>query len=283
MASASRSRSVSDRRGVALLAALLATGATRGAEASEPPDKGACARSYEQAQRHRRAHELKAAKAELLVCSQSECPAWVRRDCTPWLGEVEAAMPSVVVAPRNVDGSSRDDVRVTIDGDDVAVPAHGEPLALDPGEHVLVFRAPGAKDVTQRVTLEQGERDRRIEVTLVPVPVEPPEPPKPQPLPLPAPPLERPVPALTYAFGGFGIAAAAVGGVFQVAGMQKRSDLFACRPACAEDQVDTAQRTLWAGNVLLGVAVVSVAAAAWFYFTRPSVPAGGASDHGQAL
>jgi hypothetical protein len=126
--------------------------------------------------------------------------------------------------------------------------------------------------MTQRFALQEGERDRRIEVTLAPVPA-PPAPPRSSELPRRAPPdRERPVPGLTYAFGGLGVAAALVGAAFQISGMGKRSDLFACRPACGQDQVDSAERTLWVGNILLGVGVVSLAVATWLYVTRPTAP-----------
>jgi hypothetical protein len=82
---------------------------------------------------------------------------------------------------------------------------------------------------------------------------------------------DRPVPSLAYALGGLGIAAGLVGAVFQISGMGKRADLFTCRPSCRQDQVDSAERTLWAGNVLLGVGVVSLAVATWIFVTRPAV------------
>src|SRR5262245_16831403 len=80
----------------------VVSGTALGAE----PDKITCAHSYEQAQRLRQAHELKGARRELLVCSRVECPSWVRRDCAPWLDEVEAAIPTINIILRSaVDGS----------------------------------------------------------------------------------------------------------------------------------------------------------------------------------
>jgi hypothetical protein len=222
-------------------------------------DRAACARSYEQAQRHRQAHELKAARSELLVCSRKECPAWVRRDCVPWLGEIDAALPSLVVTLKSE--GSKSDARVTVDG---AAASPDASIALDPGEHVVVVERAGAARIEQRVTLREGEGERRIEITLTP------ETPHHDDVPAPAPAPERPVPVLVYVLGGAGLVAGGLGTYFQISGMSKRSDLFACAPSCASADVDSARRTLWAGNILLGTAVIALAGAAVLYFTRPT-------------
>jgi hypothetical protein len=222
---------------------------------ADPPDRSTCARSYEQAQRRRQSHELRAAREDLLVCSKKECPAWMRRDCVPWLADVEAAIPSIVVE------ANRSDARATLDG----VPVGSEAVRVDPGDHVIVVDAPGAARVEERVRVGEGDGTRRIAITLADAPLAPP--PKPPPPSTPA--HERPVPTLVWILGGAGLAAGGVGAVFQIAGMNERSDLSTCAPACAHDDVSAAKTSLWTGNVLLGVSVVALAGALVLYVTRP--------------
>jgi hypothetical protein len=123
--------------------------------ASEPIDKVACARSYEQGQRLRRSHELRAAREELLSCARVECPAALRRECTQWAGEVEAATPTIVVGARNADGRPVTDLRIRIDGEPIGEQAGQAPIALDPGSHVVRFEASGAPAIEERVTLRE--------------------------------------------------------------------------------------------------------------------------------
>jgi hypothetical protein len=271
-------RSGRDALVVLAFALCLSLASTPAAFAADPPDKAVCARAYEQAQRHRQARELRAARADLQVCSRSECPAWVRRDCGPWLSEVEAALPSIVILARTADGGALTNVRLIVDGTLVTSQLTTEPLPLDPGEHHLVLEAIGVARVEQHLKLREGDRERRIEVTFAPAPAPPPpvEPAKPPEPPARQPPeprtvVERPVPSLVYVLGSTGIVVTALGGYFQVAGMEKRDDLVRCEPACVPSDVEDARRTLWAGNIMLGVGVVALVSAAVLYFTRPSV------------
>jgi hypothetical protein len=258
------------------MAVVVVLGSIEGAAAAaDPPDKESCADAYERAQRLRKAHELKASRSELLVCSRPECPAWVRRDCVPWLAEVDASMPSIIIVARNANGSARTDVRALIDGATVMDRLTEDPIALDPGPHVVVLIAPGVARVEQRITVREGERERRIEIKLTPL-AEPA--PTARTLPPRPPPStgeesdERPVPPLVYVLAAVGGATGGFGTYFQISGMTATSDLDGCAPTCSQNAVDDARRSLWAGNILIGVGVVSLAAAAVFYLTRPAVP-----------
>jgi hypothetical protein len=230
-------------------------------------DREACANSYEKGQRLRKAHQLKAARAELLVCARNECQAWMKKDCVAWLGEVEAATPSIVVTAHGADGKPQSDVRITIDG---ALHSVTESISLDPGEHKLVVDAQGVAKIEQTFTLRDGEHDRKIDLTLTPVVAEPAEP-RPPPPPPPKKEESRPTPALVWILGATGIVAAGVGGAFQLSGMAKKSDLERCSPSCNPQDVDVGRATLWTGNIVLGVAVVALVGAAVVYLTRPTV------------
>jgi hypothetical protein len=259
--------------------ALLAAGAVLSHDASaQSPDKLECARSFEQGQRLRQAHQLRAAKAELLVCVEN-CSSVLRQECLSWLGDVEAALPSLIIAARAADGSVLTSVHMLVDGVEVAG-GLTQPLELDPGDRDIVLDAPGLARLEQHVFLREGERYRRIDLTLATAPSAAPPPATAATAdatgPVSAPPqrgdgapIVRPVPAIVYALGGLGVVAAAVGTYFQIAGMSQQSGLGTCKPSCPESQIDSARTSLWVGNVTLVVAVASLATAAVLYLTRP--------------
>jgi hypothetical protein len=265
----------------ACAAPVAAYDGPRAGSAGADSVKVGCAQAYESAQRLREARRLRDAREQLLVCARPECPTLLRRDCAPWLGEVDAAIPSVVIVAHGADGRTQVDGRVLADGAVVASRVDATPIALDPGEHLLVVEMAGGARAEERVTLREGEREHRVDVTLPVAETSPPaaEPRTPrtshadEPSPSPA---ERPVPPLVYVLGAAGIAVATIGAYFQIAGMSKRSDLFTCEPACSSSQVDDARRSLWIGNVALTVGVVSLAGALVLYFLRPTATSGAA-------
>src|SRR5687767_14116999 len=86
-----------------------------GASGAHADDKIACVQAADAAQEHRTAGRLKDARTSLHVCARATCPALVRSDCTQWLSEVEASMPTIVI--RAVGARSEDiaDVQVDLD------------------------------------------------------------------------------------------------------------------------------------------------------------------------
>jgi hypothetical protein len=172
---------------------------------------------------------------------------------------------------------------------------------------VLVLDAEGVARIEQRLTLREGEQERRLTVTFAAT-ASPPAVVAPAPAPAPAPEAateparepareaeparqpqpaepqaaaepERPVPTLAYVLGGSGLLATAVGGYFQASGMSKRSDLGECAPRCTQADVDDARNTLWAGNIVLGAGVLALGAALYVYLTRPAVDGRGQAVH----
>ena len=272
-----RSRRRSLRARSTLAAALLVC-ATPAAAAGPDAVKVGCAQAYETAQRLREAKKLRDAREQLLLCARPECPAILRRDCTPWLGEIEATLPQIVIVVRGEGGRAPPEARVFVDGAMTGQRVDATPMPLDPGEHVLVFETASGARVEERVTLREGERERRVEITLA-APAEaapPPEGPRgsrevdraePRPT-------DRPVPPLVYVLGAAGIVATGIGGYFQLTGMSQRSDLSACQPGCPTSRVDDARRNMWIGNVGLTIGVLSLAGAIVLYLTRPEAGAG---------
>jgi hypothetical protein len=211
-------RSLSPRIGAVALGLLWAT-TVLDAHAQQPAPPPAptastslrtqCVESHGNTQRLRKDGKLVSARDEARKCGLMACPDLVRNDCLAWAGELDAEIPSIVVAAKDVSGNDTLDVAVMVDGVRVADRLSGTALELDPGEHKLQFLHAGALK-EQALVVRQGERNRLIEVSFAPdptpvtpvvVPVVPApaptaaaEPPPPPPAPVAAPPPVAPPP-----------------------------------------------------------------------------------------
>jgi hypothetical protein len=129
-------------------------------------EKQACVAASEKAQQLRSAGKLGEAREQLGICGRAECPKLIQQDCTQWMSEVLAALPSVVPAAK--DGKGRDlvDVRLTVDGKVATERLDGKPIVLDPGVHSFVFEAKGAAAVKEQVVVKPGEKNRIVTVAI---------------------------------------------------------------------------------------------------------------------
>src|SRR5512141_1076550 len=112
---------------VVALASLFALPAGA-AGPSKSEVKKACVAQADQGQQLRSDGKLALAKEQFAQCSRDECPGPLRQDCAQWMNEVVAALPSVVVGARDADGRDIVDVRVTVDGKEVATRLNGSPI-----------------------------------------------------------------------------------------------------------------------------------------------------------
>jgi hypothetical protein len=109
---------------------------------------------------------------------------------------IAAISPRVAVLRIEVPRDAPAGAEVTLDGAPVAVASLGTEIPIEPGPHVVLFKAAGVSD--KRFDFVLRDRDRRtitVELAPVPPPVPPPPPvaPPPPPLPVVAPPaLEAP-------------------------------------------------------------------------------------------
>ncbi|WP_437493872.1 hypothetical protein WME75_21395 [Sorangium sp. So ce1014] len=292
---------------VAVAAALALTGARARAE----PHKRACAAAYERAQGLRRDGKLLAAREALIACSQPTCPAAAVADCGPWLAEVEKSLPTVVIAATDAHGRERLDVRVLVDGRLLAAALDGKALPVDPGPHTFRYQPAWGPAVEERVLIREGEKNRALTLPLgapsagapasPPPPAAPAAPPTASPATPPtaspaapptaspaAPPPAKPaIPGLVWASGAVGAAGLAVFAVAGALSLSAEADLRAtCAPRCAADEVRAIRVQHAVADIGLGVGVVALGAAAWFYATRPaaaSPPKAGAGAPGPAL
>jgi hypothetical protein len=141
-------------------------------------DKLACNTAYDQTQTLRRDGKLQAARVEALVCLRDVCADFVRADCTRWLGEIEAAQPSVVFEVQDTKGNSTSAVRVSLDGQPWLNDLDGKSRPIDPGQHAFRFELDGATPIEQTVQIVEGDRNRKFAVSFAPksAPVDIPKP-----------------------------------------------------------------------------------------------------------
>lgn len=235
-----------------VLAGLCAALATALAAPARADDKQRCISAYESAQELRRDGKLRAARDKLLLCGGTSCPDVARKDCVRWLDEVRGSLATVVIEARDERGRELVDVRVRVDGDSLAERLDGRAVEVDPGVHTFRYEVARAAPVEERVTVREGEKNRRIIVAL----------------PGPTPPARRKgevegrVAAL--ALGGAGVLALGSFAYFGVTAITHERDLRdTCARPCPEDRIAPVRRRQLAADVSLGVGVASLAVATW--------------------
>jgi len=254
----------------------LVTTAVAQTQASEPATdssgREACLSGHEQSQELRLAGKLLETKQALLSCAEAQCPSIVRADCLHWLDEVEGAIPTIVVVAES-DRGDEIDVRVTIDGKLATSQLNGKAIELDPGSHQILFDRSGSRPQEMRLILGQGEKNRIIRLDFR---TKPPVVPVPAPTlalaSLPPPRGARPVPVMTYVFGGAAAVAVASATYFGLKASAARNEARnSCTPLCSRPVVDDVKQKARYSDLSSGIAVLSAGTAVLLYLTRPTV------------
>jgi hypothetical protein len=152
------------RPGSAFAVAALLVLAAPSARADDA--KKQCTAAYDQAQSLRDAHKLREAREQLRICSQSSCTAFIAKDCTQWLDEVERSLPTVVLSAK--DGAGRDllQVRVSVDGQPLVEALDGKAVAIDAGPHTFRFEQADGASATQQVLVKEGDKNVGVAAVL---------------------------------------------------------------------------------------------------------------------
>jgi hypothetical protein len=235
--------------------ALVAFALAIAPSARAAESKDTCFDSYEQAQRLRKSGDLRGARDKLAVCKADACPDFVRKDCKQWAGEVDAALPTIVVRAKDASGKPIDDARVYVDGEKVADRVDGKPIAVNPGEHTVRVEA-GDRKSEQKITAKEKDRDVPVDVAIEAEKKRDDTPPPPPP---PAP-ESHGLPVATYVLGGVAIAGV---GAFVAFGLSGKSD-ESCKPTCTRSQVDTLRRAYLLADVSLLVSLAAGGGALYF-------------------
>lgn len=226
------------------------------AHAQTEPDVKACISAHADGQVLRTQKKLLAARERFLTCAIEECPELVLKDCTQFLAEVSASTPTLVLAA--IEGGERDLTRVSVDldGKPLTSALDGSAIPVDPGEHRLTFRTPDGRVQDYRIVARENEKGRRVVAQFSPDGAE-----------LGAEPgASSHVPALAWVLGGVGAAAL---GSFAYFGLRGRASED-CAPDCTRSEVDRMRSQYLAADISLGVAVASLGAATYVFFSERS-------------
>lgn len=275
-----KSKTLAGMVGTALVLASLGHGTNARADQREQ-----CAAAADQAQQLRDEGKYRRAREQMLACARDVCPGPIRRDCSDWLAQLDATASTVVLSAR--DGAQDvTDVKVAFDNVPLVDKLDGRPITVDVGEHVFRFEYKGeARE--EKVLIGAGQKLRTIGVTFGGS-----RPAAPSPAGTSAEGTSQPT-ADTGTRGGswvptivaasLGVAGLGSFAGFGLAGKAEVDDLDAtCRPNCEESRVDAARTKLIVADVSLGVGVVALGVATYFFFSRPKAqPAkvGGAAAH----
>lgn len=144
----------------ALVVLVLAGPEARAAD----PTTAECLAASEASLSLRRHHKLRQAHEQLLVCAAPSCPADVRDECLRRVGDLKAAMPTVVFIAKDGAGNDLTAVQVAMDGQTIAERLEGTAVAVDPGEHTFTFALAGRSTVEKKLVIHEGEKARRVQV-----------------------------------------------------------------------------------------------------------------------
>jgi hypothetical protein len=226
-----------------------------------------CLSAHTEAQRQRKDGKLRASHDQLLICGREACPRVVRAECGAWIVEVEALMPSIVIALRAPDGSDIRNARVTIDGALALTALDGRDLQLDPGPHTIKIEASGFETIEREVILAEREKARSLTFSASassPPQVAPAAPVVPEP----APRSSSTAPFVALGIGVVGL------GVFGTFGLMGRAEYFdvrdRCAPRCTSDDVASVRTDWVVADVALAASVVALGVASYLFLTRGS-------------
>jgi hypothetical protein len=127
-------------------------------------EKEACAEAAEAGQRARMQKHFHAAHEQLLTCARGACPGVVKNDCARWLGEVDAATPTIVFRARDPGGHDILDVKVYFDDQLLQAKLDGMSVPVDPGAHKIRYELLDGSRAEETVIVVEGEKDRILAV-----------------------------------------------------------------------------------------------------------------------
>jgi hypothetical protein len=218
-------------------------------------DISACNDQYQATQIARRDKRIRDARAAAAGC-QVKCPAEFAQECAVWEKELVSLQPSIVVEVRRQGGGAVAGARVSLDGKPIVV---GTEIELEPGSLSVTAEAPAEAPITQKVELNIGEKRKAVRITF---------PSNEEPAPFP--------PIGAWVFAGFGVAHLVQFGVLAGLGSSKEGDLDACKPNCAQEDVDEVESFYLGADIGLGLGAGALGVAViWTivdYAVRPETP-----------
>jgi hypothetical protein len=237
-------------------------------------EQAECIAAADQAQVLRSAHKLRDARVQLLKCASPTCPAVIGSDCTQWLSEVDAVLPSVVIRAYYPAGGDAVDVRVLVDGEELAHRLEGLALSVNPGIHLFRYELAGMRPVEERMVIREGEKLRALTVKFEPALVTTDTRPGRSETTLDTAPSRAKRATLPYyVLAGVGVVALGSYAYFGLRGLSERSDLAAgcgATHTCSDAQVDPIRTKFAVADISLAVGLVSLGVATWLFLSNPA-------------
>lgn len=229
-------------------------------------DKQQCAAAYTDAQSLRDAHKLVEEREKLRVCSQSTCAAFMQKDCTAWLAQVESTLPSIVILAHTATGDSVVDASVTMDGTPLTSRLDGRAIDVNPGVHTFVLTTPQNEQTSVTSVVSEGQRAQQIVVTFGHAPArQQPTPPPPPEKEAPTAPASSPLRPIGFVTLGVGVASVVTGSILGLVASATKSSSCDQNNVCTPGSIstlyaeaNTSTATLIAGGVLAAVGITFV-------------------------
>jgi hypothetical protein len=265
--------------------ALLAAAVSAVAPTARAQDTAACVDASNQGLTLRKSRKLLDARKVLVGCAVDACGADIKGTCTQRVGEINDALPTIILLAKDGAGNDLAGVKVTVDGAGAPMVLDGRSITLDPGTHLFKLETPGQAPVEKSFVLAEKQKDRREVVTIgaapLPAPVSVPASTAPTPMPAAPPPEDTgsswsTQKTLAIVAGGVGVVGLGLGTVFGLMASSKWSSAQsdcgsgcgASAPAQGEKSDATTDATVSTVGFVVGGAGMVGAAVLWF--TAPS-------------
>jgi hypothetical protein len=154
--------------GIITAVSTMALQAFAGQARAAEPTKAECATASNASLKLADEHKLRAMRAQLLICTATSCKGKIRDVCLERMSEVNHSIPSMVFKIRDGKGNDLSAVKVTMDGEVLAVRLDGTAIDVEPGDHKFVFETAGQAPVERSLLVQEAEKNRLVEVTFGP-------------------------------------------------------------------------------------------------------------------
>lgn len=129
------------------------------------PSVAECVNANETSFKFDSKHQLRAERAQLLICAAASCPGDVRKECLRRVEELNHAIPTVVFDVKDTSGNDVEAVKVWMDDELLSERLNGIAITVDPGEHRFRFESPGRAPFETRLLIRETEKARHQLVT----------------------------------------------------------------------------------------------------------------------
>jgi hypothetical protein len=139
-------------------------GASSSARAEDGPR---CNQALDDSQVKRDDGKLLEARKLLRFCGGAGCTPTLQRLCSQLLSDLEARVPSFVLSAKDGSGGDLVNVRVTMDGIQVATTLDGRAIEVNPGPHSFVFESPDGSKAEKTAVAEERAKGTIVSVMLL--------------------------------------------------------------------------------------------------------------------